>query len=233
MKDLSVGSKEWEAFIIDGAKTMGIFISCEQAGQISIHCNELLQWNKKVNLTSITEPVDVAVRHVLDSLMPVDIIPNDASVLDIGSGNGFPGILLKIIRPDIQIALIDSSRKKTNFLKYVIRSLGLKNIEAINNRTENLSTDMKYANSFRVVISRSFSSLDKLVLSGVSFLSEKGMIIALKGKNAKEEVKMLCSISEKGQTKSKFSLKGYSLEIIPYVLPYAEIERFMIVLKRI
>jgi 16S rRNA (guanine527-N7)-methyltransferase len=231
MEDFPVVSKQWKEFVIAGAISMGIHISQEQAEQISLYCNEMLFWNKKINLTAITKPLDVAVRHVLDSILPSRIIPPGASVLDIGSGGGIPGIILKIIKPEIKMTLIDASRKKITFLKHIIRSLGLNNIEALQIRTHNLFADIRYANSFEVVISRSFASLDKFVLNAVPFLSDNGMIVALKGNNVEEEVKMLDSISQKQRIRNRFNLEDYSMEIMPYTLPYSEIKRFIVVLK--
>jgi len=232
MSKFTIGSKKWNQFVIHGAKAMGIQIDPEKADQLAVHCNELTQWNQKFNLTKITEPIEVAVKHVLDSIAPAPFIPAGASVLDIGSGGGFPGIPLKIIMPSISVTLIDASRKKVSFLKHVIRSLELKKIEARHTRTEDLIAHQKYANAFQVVICRSFSPLDVFVLNAIPFISEKGVMIALKGKNVTEELALLHSISRKAKGKNDFNLDNYSLNIQSYALPHSEIQRSMVILKQ-
>ena len=182
---MHIGSAEWEDIIISGAKLFDVQVGSEEAGQFSIHAGELIKWNSKINLTAITDPLEVAVKHFLDSLAPARIIPAGSSMLDIGSGGGFPGIPLKVILPSLSVTLLDSSRKKISFLKHVLRTLGLKGINACQARVENLSENKEL---FDVVICRAFSSLDKFIESALPVLAENGIMIALKGRLSNNDI---------------------------------------------
>ena len=111
-KRMEIGSEKWKQLIIDGAGHFGVHINRDQAQQLALHAALMLKWNRTTNLTAITDPVDVAVKHFLDSIITVHLISLGATVLDIGSGAGFPGIPLKIMIPSLQVTLIDASRKK-------------------------------------------------------------------------------------------------------------------------
>ncbi|MDH3879086.1 MAG: 16S rRNA (guanine(527)-N(7))-methyltransferase RsmG, partial [Desulfobacterales bacterium] len=154
---MEIGSSEWQGFIIDSARELGIQIDEAVTAQFSDYACELLTWNRKINLTAITNPRDIAIKHFVDSLAPAGCIPDGARLLDIGSGAGFPGIPLKMLKPSITVLLIDAVRKKINFLKHVLRILGLENIEARQIRTENLLKGTGQATSFDVIISRALS----------------------------------------------------------------------------
>ena len=123
---MEIGSEKWKNIIKDGAKTMEIHIDQEQVDQCALHAVELMKWNQKTNLTTITDPLEVAVKHFLDSMAPAPLISQSSKMLDIGSGGGFPGIPLKILIPSLSVTLIDASRKKVSFLSYLIRTLKLK-----------------------------------------------------------------------------------------------------------
>ena len=105
---------------------------------MTIHAKELMMWNKKINLTAIKQPLKIAEKHFIDSLAAASFIKNKNSIIDLGSGGGFPGIPLKIMNPLLHVVLVDSSRKKINFLKHVIRLLGLQVIDAIHSRAQDL-----------------------------------------------------------------------------------------------
>jgi 16S rRNA (guanine527-N7)-methyltransferase len=114
---METGSREWQSFIIDGARKLGVEIDEGVTAPFSIHASELIHWNRKINLTAITNPRDIAIKHFLDSVAPAGFIPDRARLLDIGSGGGFPGIPLKILKPPISVLLIDGVRKKSQFLE--------------------------------------------------------------------------------------------------------------------
>lgn len=183
---MKIDSEAWKRYLIDGAAAMGIDLSDSQADSLSVHGTELLAWNRKMNLTAITAPTEVAVKHFLDSLAPVPVIPSGGKLLDIGSGGGFPGIPLKIAIPSLSVVLIDASRKKVSFLKYLIRTLRLTGIEARQIRSEELPAQCGPAGkdrdgAFDVVISRALTSLERFAGMGLPFLAENGIIVAMKG----------------------------------------------------
>jgi len=155
---------------------------------MAIHAEELIRWNNKTKLTAITEPVDVAVKHFVDSIVPSQKIGKEASLIDIGSGGGFPGIPLKVIRPDLAVTLVDSSLKKVNFLKQVIRLLDMDHINAIQGRIEELSGDSFYRGAFDVAISRAFSNLNRFADLAIPLLKKDGKLIAMKSKNTEDEL---------------------------------------------
>ncbi|QTA89802.1 16S rRNA (guanine(527)-N(7))-methyltransferase RsmG [Desulfonema magnum] len=219
-----IGSAQWKYLIIEGAKTFDVCPDQEKTGQFAIHGLELLKWNRKMNLTAITDPLEVAVKHFLDSIAPAPVIPPSSSLLDIGSGGGFPGIPLKILIPSLSVTLIDTSRKKVSFQKHIIRTLKLGNIKARHIRAEDLAREKPFAKAFDVIICRALSSLDAFVAMARPLLAEHGMMIALKGKVSEAEIESWENL--------KTGKDGFSLVLKKYKLPYLGAERAIICLKR-
>src|SRR4030042_3426638 len=133
---MKIGSDGWKQFLIRGAAERGISIERLQVDQFAVHASELMAWNRKMNLTAITDPVEVAVKHYLDSIAAYRLISESSRILDVGTGGGFPGIPLKILIPELHLTLIDSTLKKIHFLKHIIRTLKLRQTEAIQARVE-------------------------------------------------------------------------------------------------
>ncbi len=221
---MEIGSTEWQRLIIDGARKLGVVIDEGITAPFSIHASELLTWNRKINLTAITNPRDIAIKHFVDSLAPAGCIPDGARLLDIGSGAGFPGIPLKMLKPSIAVLLIDAVRKKINFLKQVLRILGLENIEARQIRTENLLKGTGQAASFDVIISRALSDLPPFVKSALPLLAKQGTIIAMKGKVDEKELDAVRADAPEDQ---------YSLEVERYKLPSIRAPRSIVILKHL
>lgn len=227
---METGSAEWENIIINGSRVFDVNVGLKEARQFSIHAAELLKWNLKINLTAITDPFEVAVKHFLDSIAPAGIIPAGASLLDMGSGGGFPGIPLKVVIPTLTVTLVDSSRKKITFLKHIIRTAGLDEIEAHQGRVEELIRSQKM---FDVIICRAFSSLDKFVQSALPLLAPSGMIIALKGKINPDEIESV-RLSDNGkQGAGRISGLPVDIKIKKYMLPYIDSERTIMVIKKL
>lgn len=155
--------------------------------QFEIYFQELVTWNKKINLTRITERKRVFIEHFLDSLVPQKFIPIANNLVDLGSGGGFPGVPLKIIRPDLSITLIDSSLKKIVFLEHLIQLLGLSDIDVFHFR---LSENQSPLNrSYRVCIGRALAPLKRFLALALPLKSPQGIIIAMKGPNFLKELK--------------------------------------------
>jgi 16S rRNA (guanine527-N7)-methyltransferase len=221
---MKIGSKEWQRFIIDSARELGIEIDERVTALFSIHASELIKWNRKINLTAITDPRQVAIKHFLDSLAPVGFISDKARLLDIGSGGGFPGLPLKIFKPTISALLIDGVRKKINFLKHVLRALGLENIEARQMRPEMLLRDPGGVPSFNVIISRALSDLSTFVKSALPLLAKHGTIIAMKGE---------VDVKELDAVRADVAEDQYSLEIETYGLPPIDSQRSLVIIKHL
>lgn len=143
----------------------------------------LLEWNERFNLTAITDRRDVFVKHFLDSISAAPLIPQNASVLDIGAGAGFPSLPLKIARDDLTVTCVDSVNKKVTFLDAVIDELGLKNARAIHSRAEDLPKT-----GYDVVVSRAVASLNVLCEYCLPFVKIGGALIAYKSEKADEEL---------------------------------------------
>ncbi len=230
---MQIGSKKWKNLIDNGAKDLDVQIDREKKDQFGIHALELVKWNRKINLTAITDPLEIAVKHFLDSIAPAPIIPPDASLLDIGSGGGFPGIPLKILMPSLSVTLIDASRKKVSFLKHVIRTLKLENIEALYVRAEDLARDSAFANNYDVIISRALSSMDTFVLMALPLLAKDGIIIVMKGKASEEEIESVYSLINKMSGISEGNKSNITLILKKYTLPYLQSERSILIFKSI
>jgi 16S rRNA (guanine527-N7)-methyltransferase len=228
---MQIGDSEWNHLIVNGAASLGVQVSALQAAQFSAHIRELLLWNRKTNLTAITLPSEVAIKHVVDSLAIARWIHPEDSVLDVGSGGGFPGIPLKILMPSLSVTLIDSSRKKNSFQRHVIRTLGLVNIAAWQTRVEALSAApdrIRGGNpAFSVIVCRAFTDLAHFVEMAMPLLAPAGKMIAMKGRISSEELADVSSLI------SRLSQAGTILnfQTISYCLPFLGTERYLNILS--
>ncbi len=174
--------------LLEAAGAMGIAVGERELSSFAIYHRDLLVWNSKFNLFSARSDRDIVIKHFIDSLTLLPYIRNDACrVLDIGSGAGFPGIPLKIVLNSLKISLLESSRKKSSFLKHVIRSLGFTDAVVINSRAESLMEDAAYSGYFQVVTSRAAVKLPVLLRMGAFFLAPDGILMAMKGKISDQE----------------------------------------------
>lgn len=167
-------------------KEINIDIEKEQINQFYIYMNLLLEWNEKINLTAITNPKEVILKHFVDCATILNYV--DGKVLDMGSGAGFPGIPLKILKPQIELKLVDSLNKRINFLTIIIKELKLKNIEAIHSRAEELGRNKEYREKFDVVVSRAVAQTNILAEYTIPFCKIGGKCIFMKGANIQEEL---------------------------------------------
>ena len=169
---------------------MGLSFTAAQMELFSRYDDFLIDYNRKTNLTRITEPCDVAVKHFGDSLSLLleDVLPTGATVVDVGTGAGFPGIPLAIARPDLRVTLMDSLRKRIVFLEELIKLLGITNVDVVWGRAEDLGHNSKYRGQFDVVIARAVASLKVLVELCLPFAKTGGCFLAMKGPKAEVEV---------------------------------------------
>ena len=228
---MQIGSKEWSDLIIEGAAAFGIELNNDQTRQFAIHATELLLWNQKINLTAIIDPFEVAVKHFLDSISAARFIPEDATVLDIGTGGGFPGIPFKVLLPSLPVTLIDASRKKINFLKHVIRTLKLDNIEAVHIRAEDLAGDPLYRNRFHVIVSRAISSLKLIHRLALPLLADEGVILALKGDIPNDELNGLQGRGLDERNHSKIATPRFSVTVEKFHLPFLNSRRSIVIIN--
>jgi 16S rRNA (guanine527-N7)-methyltransferase len=184
--------------LIAGSQELGINLGKHEFALFEEYYRELLLWNKKMSLVSAKSSLDVPVKHFMDSLTVVPLIDKEKrSLLDIGSGAGFPGIPIKIILNSLSVTLLDSSRKKTSFLKNIVRRLNLEDIQVINSRVELYVKESANNKAFDVVISRASFKLPVLIEKCSRLVSENGILIAMKGKDIDGELKETMKPSEK------------------------------------
>ncbi len=186
--------RENKELLIEGAKTFGIHLDEKLTEAFDLFLKELLKWNRKINLTAIRTEKGIIIKHFLDSLSASPYLLNTFSLLDIGSGAGFPGIALKIVYPSLKVTLIDSVRKKVDFQKHIIRTLGLKGIEAIHGRVQDKEILQSMEGRFDTVISRAFSDLQTLFVLSLPFLKKGGILLAMKGEVSGEEIRDFAEI---------------------------------------
>jgi len=160
-------------------------LSAAQLAQFETYYAMLADWNTRVNLTAITEPEDVAKKHFLDSLAAAPYLKQGASVADVGTGAGFPGVPLLILRPDLNVTLIDSLQKRLVFLEAVLKELKL-NAELVHARAEDAGQNPKYREMFDVALTRAVSALPVLCELTLPLVKVGGKSIAYKGESAEE-----------------------------------------------
>ncbi|MCF8045655.1 MAG: 16S rRNA (guanine(527)-N(7))-methyltransferase RsmG [Desulfarculaceae bacterium] len=209
-------SSGWRNTIKEGCACFGVAPEPHCFELFSVHASLLLQWNRKVNLTAIRDPFEIAVKHFIDSAALLPHIEPYTRVLDIGTGAGFPAIPVKICSPGLDMVCMDASRKKISFVKEAIRQCRLDGIKAVHARTEELAKDNNLSNSFDVVTSRAFSSLDQFVEQAAPFLAPNGTILAMKGKRTDLE-----------EERSHLN-RPYRMEVFDYPLPFIHDERCII-----
>lgn len=175
--------------LIDTLSQFSITLDNTAVDRLCVYHDQLIEWNEKMNLTALTEPHDVALKHFADSLMLFRYcdIENGASVIDVGTGAGFPGMVLKIARPDIRLTLLDSLNKRLIFLETVCNALGLDDVELIHSRAEDGSrTELR--DRFDIAVSRAVASLNTLCEYDMPYVKVGGRFIAMKGKGSDEEL---------------------------------------------
>lgn len=210
--------------IIESAKKVGVELSRHQGEQLKKYYEMLVEWNKKMNLTSITEEDEVIEKHFTDSLSCIEtgLLEGIKTAVDVGCGAGFPSIPLKIARPELQFTLIDSLNKRVTFLNAVIEELGLSGIEAVHMRAEE-SGRSQFRDSFDICVARAVASLPVLCEFCLPHVKSGGYFIAMKGSEAKTEA---------DAAKNAISLLGGRLESIEKT-SMSQFEHHNIVIKKL
>lgn len=160
------------------------------AKNLEIYARLLIEWNEKVNLTAITDSEEIAIKHFYDSIYPAVFlnISSGLKIIDVGTGAGFPGLALKIAYPQLKVTLLDSLQKRTVFLQTVIEELGLKEIEVIHGRAEEVARQKHYREKYDLAVSRAVAALPVLLEYTVPFVRVGGRIAAWKGPGVLEEM---------------------------------------------
>ncbi len=188
---------DFEDILFRGSKALHFTLGEREYSRFRLYHDELIFWNRKMSLVSVKTPLDLPVKHFIDSLAVLPFIDKKArALLDIGSGAGFPGLPIKIAMTSLSVTLVDASRKKTSFLKHIIRKLCLDDVSVINGRIDTLAEQEQYRESFDIVISRASFKLPRFLELSTPFVTRGGTLIAMKGPNIKEEQDAADSIAK-------------------------------------
>ncbi|MEW8973881.1 MAG: 16S rRNA (guanine(527)-N(7))-methyltransferase RsmG [Tissierellaceae bacterium] len=213
--------------LIRGSQELGIDLSDRDIERFKRYKELLKEWNTKINITAITDDVEIDIKHFLDSLTPyiTNMFNGSKKIIDIGTGGGFPGMPLKIVNEELNITLLDSLNKRINFLNEVISSLELEGIEAIHGRAEELGRTKEYREVYDICISRAVASLETLCEYCMPFVKVGGYFISMKGPDIQEEL-------ENSQNAIK-TLGGKLIEKKIIKIPESDIEHSLLIIEKI
>lgn len=205
-------------------KELNIDLSEVQLKQFYDYMNILTEWNKVMNLTAITEPNEIIIKHFVDSLTVLDKIDKNGTIIDVGTGAGFPGIPIKIACPSVKVVLLDSLNKRINFLNEVIDKLKLENIEAVHGRAEDYGRDETHREKYDVAIARAVAPLNVLLEYLMPFVKINGICLCMKAVNTNEEIEN----SKRGVT----LLGGNKISTEDFYIPNTDIGRRIITVEK-
>lgn len=212
-------------FLSEQVKKLDVNLTKDQIKKFDTYAEFLLEYNKKVNLTSIVEPNDIIIKHFYDSLILLMVVDlkRGSSLIDVGTGAGFPGVPIKIVRPDINLFLLDSLNKRLIFLRELMSKLGL-NSEILHMRAENAGNCKEFREKFDFVTSRAVATLNILAEYCLPLVKIDGYFIALKGPNIDEELD--------GIETSLYKLGGKIVNTKSFILPDGS-KRNLILIKKV
>ena len=181
----------FEEILAARAAEAGIPLTAEQIGQFSVYHEMLLDWNTRMNLTALTAPEDVAVKHIIDSLTAYDAALFDGArtLIDVGTGAGLPGIPLAVYAPHLTVTLLDALNKRVRFLTEVTAAMGLQNVRCIHARAEEAARTAEHRAAYDIAVSRAVARLPVLLEYTLPFVRVGGTLLALKGRAYAEEQK--------------------------------------------
>lgn len=210
-----------------GIEKLNIELNVDQMNSFILYKELLKEWNEKINITSITDDIEIDIKHFLDSLTPAvtNMFDGNKKIIDVGTGGGFPGLPLKIYNKELDVTLLDSLNKRIIFLNEVIKSLELKRINAIHGRAEELGRKEEYREQYDICISRAVASLDTLSEYCMPFVKKGGYFISMKGPDVDEEIIQ----SEKGIK----ILGGKVVDKKIFTLPESDINHSLIIIEKI
>ena len=212
--------REFEKYL----EKMSISLNKEQYDQFYAYMVLLIEWNEKINLTAITEPQEIILKHFVDSLTIAKYIEEEKTIIDMGTGAGFPGIPLKIYRNDVKVVLADSLNKRIKFLNEVIEKLQLKNIETIHCRAEELGKNKEYREKFDYATSRAVANLSTLSEYLLPFVKLNGSGIFMKTMEIDEELE---------NAKKAIKILGGRIEKVnKFEIPESDLGRSIIIVKK-
>ncbi len=214
-----------KTMLSDGAEKLGTHLTDTQTEQFLKYAELLVEWNNNINLTAITDDEGIVTKHFLDSLTPLLTDKITGSVIDVGTGAGFPGIPLKIARPNISLTLLDSLNKRINFLQTVCSELELDGVTFIHSRAEDGGRNKQLREKFDVCVSRAVANLAVLSELCLPFVKVGGVFLALKGPLADTEI-------ESGK-KAVALLGGEIVGVSAFDIPFTDLNHKIIMIKKV
>jgi 16S rRNA (guanine527-N7)-methyltransferase len=208
-------------------RQLGLRLTRAQLSALALYERELLDWNTRFNLTAIRDPQEIYIKHFLDSLTCVMAIhdPPAGNLVDIGTGAGFPGIPLKIMRPNMQLTLVESVGKKADFCRHVIKILDLQGVEVVQERAEVLGRDPKYREHYDWAVARAVAILPVLAEFLLPLVRVGGSILAMKGESGPAEAH--------SAEHALRVLGGHFRQLLPVTLPGVAEERYLVVIDKV
>lgn len=218
--------------LVNICNKINIEISDDQINCFEKYYELLIEKNKVMNLTAITDKEDVIVKHFIDSIALIPYLTdkgintnNDLKIIDIGTGAGFPGLPLKIMMPDVKFTLLDSLNKRVSFLNEVIDELELKDIEALHGRAEDYASDNKYREKYDICVSRAVANLSTLSEYCIPFVKEDGYFISYKAGESEEEI---------NNSKNAIKILGGKInKVEEFVLPGTDVSRVFVFIRKL
>jgi 16S rRNA (guanine527-N7)-methyltransferase len=210
-----------------GVQQFNLTLNTAQQQAFDTYRRELIAWNEKVNLTRIVEPDEVDVKHFLDSLSIYPVLPElpaDFSLVDVGTGAGFPGLPLKIALPNIHLTLLESTRKKTIFLQHVVDTLKLPNVTVVTTLAEEAGRQSAHREQYDVAVARAVAVLPVLAEYTLPLVKVGGTVIVQKGQNPADELKSAAN--------ALGILGGKIAQVLPVNVPGLDAERHLIVIRK-
>lgn len=199
-------------------------INTKMQQQFEDYMKLLLEWNEKINLTAITNEDDIILKHFVDSLTISKYIDKGRTIVDVGTGAGFPGVPIKIAREDVEVTLVDSLNKRILFLEDVINKLQLQGIKTLHYRAEEFGQNKKYREKFDIATSRAVANLSTLVEYLLPLVKIGGICICMKGSEVEEELE---------ESKKAIQILGGEIETVEqFTLPESDIKRNIIIIRK-
>lgn len=211
--------------IKNGSTQLNIPLNENQIEQLCKYAELLVSWNEKINLTAITDDEGIATKHFLDSLTALQTGCVKGKVIDVGTGAGFPGLVLKIAKPEIELTLLDSLNKRINFLNSACEELNIDGVECVHARAEDGGRGRQYRSGFDTVVSRAVANLTVLSEWCLPFLKQGGYFLALKGPLADEELR---------DARRAITVLGGKVEdVFEAEIPFTDLKHKIIIIKKV
>ena len=209
-----------------GTLELGVELSPTQLDQLDTFAQMLVDANRKLNLTRITSPEDIVTSHYLDSLtcLTAVTVEQNARVIDVGTGAGFPGVPIAIARPDLNVTLLDSQRKRLDFLSEATRTLGLSNLQTVHARAENAGREGQHRDAYDLAVTRALANMRVLVELCLPFVKAGGYLVAQKGAGIEEELERARPVN--GQ------IGGKLVGVQRVTVPHSDVEHTLVLVRK-